>query len=85
MDFIQIEFVAGMKSNFYVFCSFIKAKSEVSLEDVRSLIQTGLELFHMARNKLYAQVLHFVSDEMWSFLVFICLCMLLNGHVIFVY
>ncbi|CAL5202430.1 unnamed protein product [Lathyrus oleraceus] len=35
---------------------FIKAKSVVSLEDVRTLIQTGLELFHMSRNKLYAQV-----------------------------
>lgn len=35
---------------------FIKAKSDVSLEDVRTLIQTGLELFHMSRNKLYAQV-----------------------------
>ncbi|CAI8596807.1 unnamed protein product [Vicia faba] len=35
---------------------FIKAKSVVSLEDVRSLIQTGLELFHMSRNKLYPQV-----------------------------
>ncbi|PNX89329.1 proteasome activator complex subunit-like protein, partial [Trifolium pratense] len=36
--------------------SFIKAKSDVSLEDVRTLIQMGLELFHMSRNKLYAQV-----------------------------
>ncbi|XP_058787950.1 proteasome activator subunit 4 [Vicia villosa] len=35
---------------------FIKAKSVVSLEDVRTLIQIGLELFHMSRNKLYAQV-----------------------------
>lgn len=35
---------------------FIKAKSDVSLEDVQTLIQTGLELFHMSRNKLYAQV-----------------------------
>ncbi|CAJ2640178.1 unnamed protein product [Trifolium pratense] len=35
---------------------FIKAKSDVSLEDVRTLIQMGLELFHMSRNKLYAQV-----------------------------
>ncbi|XP_019430869.1 PREDICTED: proteasome activator subunit 4-like [Lupinus angustifolius] len=35
---------------------FIKAKSDVSLEDVQSLIQTGLELFHLSRNKLYAQV-----------------------------
>ncbi|GAU13463.1 hypothetical protein TSUD_127600 [Trifolium subterraneum] len=35
---------------------FIKAKSDVSLEDVRTLIEMGLELFHMSRNKLYAQV-----------------------------
>ncbi|XP_027335262.1 proteasome activator subunit 4 [Abrus precatorius] len=35
---------------------FIKAKSDVSLEDVRTLVQMGLELFHMSRNKLYAQV-----------------------------
>ncbi|XP_057429773.1 proteasome activator subunit 4 isoform X2 [Lotus japonicus] len=35
---------------------FIKAKSDVSLEDVRTLIQMGLELFHMSRSKLYAQV-----------------------------
>ncbi|XP_054818668.1 proteasome activator subunit 4 [Prosopis cineraria] len=35
---------------------FLKAKSEVSLEDVHAVIEMGLELFHMARNKLYAQV-----------------------------
>ncbi|TKY47091.1 Proteasome activator subunit 4 [Spatholobus suberectus] len=35
---------------------FIKAKSDVSLEDVRNLIQMGLEIFHVSRNKLYAQV-----------------------------
>ncbi|XP_061367392.1 proteasome activator subunit 4 isoform X1 [Gastrolobium bilobum] len=35
---------------------FIKAKSDVSLEDVHTLIQMGLELFHMSRSKLYAQV-----------------------------
>ncbi|XP_047151805.1 proteasome activator subunit 4 [Vigna umbellata] len=35
---------------------FIKAKSDVSLEDVRDLAQMGLEIFHVARNKLYAQV-----------------------------
>lgn len=73
----------GMESDFYVLCSFIKAKSDVSLEDVRTLIQMGLELFHMSRNKLYAQVLHFVSDEIRSFLVFICLFMLLNERVLF--
>ncbi|MED6148307.1 hypothetical protein PIB30_051930 [Stylosanthes scabra] len=35
---------------------FIKAKSDVALEDVQALIQLGLELFHLSRNKLYAQV-----------------------------
>ncbi|KAG4920653.1 hypothetical protein JHK84_049501 [Glycine max] len=35
---------------------FIKAKSDVSLEDVCNLIQMGLEIFHVSRNKLYAQV-----------------------------
>ncbi|KAJ7961002.1 proteasome activator subunit 4-like [Quillaja saponaria] len=35
---------------------FIKAKSELSLEDVRTLIEMGLELFHLSRSKLYAQV-----------------------------
>lgn len=74
-----MELVNGRESDFYVLCSFIKAKSDVSLEDVRTLIQTGLELFHMSRNKLYAQVLHFFLDEIWSFLVFL----LLNECVIF--
>ncbi|KAK7387207.1 hypothetical protein VNO78_27798 [Psophocarpus tetragonolobus] len=35
---------------------FIKAKSDVSLEDVRNLLQMGLEIFHVSRNKLYVQV-----------------------------
>ncbi|PKI35691.1 proteasome activator subunit 4 [Punica granatum] len=35
---------------------FIKAKSEVSLEDVATLVDMGLELFHKLQNKLYAQV-----------------------------
>ncbi|CAJ1960253.1 unnamed protein product [Sphenostylis stenocarpa] len=35
---------------------FIKAKSDVSLEDVHNLVQLGLEIFHVSRNKLYAQV-----------------------------
>lgn len=69
----------------YVACSFIKAKSDVSLEDVRTLIQMGLELFHMSRSKLYAQVLHFVSDELWSFLGLVLLCLLLNDITFFVY
>ncbi|KAF3453245.1 hypothetical protein FNV43_RR03685 [Rhamnella rubrinervis] len=35
---------------------FIKAKSEVSLEDVDALVEAGLELFCISQNKLYAQV-----------------------------
>ncbi|KAH1054372.1 hypothetical protein AAZX31_08G325700 [Glycine max] len=35
---------------------FIKAKSDLALEDVRNLIHKGLEIFHVSRNKLYAQV-----------------------------
>jgi len=34
-----------------------------ALEDIRNLIQNGLEIFRVSRNKLYAQVLlHFVLD-----------------------
>lgn len=36
--------------------SFIKAKSEVHSEDVKQLLELGLEVFHAAQNKLYAQV-----------------------------
>ncbi|KAL9382859.1 hypothetical protein Peur_023182 [Populus x canadensis] len=35
---------------------FIKAKSELSLEDVAELVQFGIELFNISQNKLYAQV-----------------------------
>ncbi|KVI02352.1 Armadillo-type fold [Cynara cardunculus var. scolymus] len=35
---------------------FIKAKSEVSLEDVASLVEFGLQVFHASQDKLYAQV-----------------------------
>ncbi|KAK4752662.1 hypothetical protein SAY87_021460 [Trapa incisa] len=35
---------------------FIKAKSEVNLEDVVTLVDLGLELFNKSQNKLYAQV-----------------------------
>ncbi|KAK9269629.1 hypothetical protein L1049_001406 [Liquidambar formosana] len=35
---------------------FLKAKSEVSLEDVGALVETGLELFYTSHDKLYAQV-----------------------------
>ncbi|GLT79522.1 hypothetical protein SLA2020_510070 [Shorea laevis] len=35
---------------------FIKAKSDISLEDVAALLQMGLEIFHKSENKLYVQV-----------------------------
>ncbi|KAF9673186.1 hypothetical protein SADUNF_Sadunf11G0122400 [Salix dunnii] len=35
---------------------FIKAKSELNLEDVAELVQFGIELFNISQNKLYAQV-----------------------------
>ncbi|OVA12326.1 Protein of unknown function DUF3437 [Macleaya cordata] len=35
---------------------FIKAKSEISLEEVGELVEVGLQLFHISQNKLYAQV-----------------------------
>lgn len=43
-------------------CSFMKAKSEVSLEDVAAVVDIGLELFHMSQDKLYAQVLIFIFE-----------------------
>ncbi|OMO83857.1 Armadillo-like helical [Corchorus capsularis] len=35
---------------------FIKAKSDISLEDVNSVVEIGLDLFHKSQSKLYAQV-----------------------------
>uniref|UniRef100_A0A6N2L9H7 Proteasome activator Blm10 middle HEAT repeats region domain-containing protein n=1 Tax=Salix viminalis TaxID=40686 RepID=A0A6N2L9H7_SALVM len=35
---------------------FIKAKSELNLEDVAEVVQFGIELFNISQNKLYAQV-----------------------------
>ncbi|XP_011039856.1 PREDICTED: proteasome activator subunit 4-like [Populus euphratica] len=35
---------------------FIKAKSELNLEDVAELVQIGIELFNISQNELYAQV-----------------------------
>ncbi|KAK1359103.1 proteasome activator subunit 4-like [Heracleum sosnowskyi] len=35
---------------------FIKAKSQVSLDDVVDLVEFGLRLFHQSQDKLYAQV-----------------------------
>ncbi|GMJ16016.1 proteasome activating protein 200 [Hibiscus trionum] len=35
---------------------FLKAKSDISLEDVVSVIEIGLELFHKSQSKIYVQV-----------------------------
>ncbi|KAI3456750.1 hypothetical protein Pfo_013413 [Paulownia fortunei] len=35
---------------------FVKAKSELSVEDVSTIVKDGLELFQISENKLYAQV-----------------------------
>ncbi|XVE80635.1 hypothetical protein DITRI_Ditri14bG0155100 [Diplodiscus trichospermus] len=35
---------------------FIKAKSDICLEDVVSVVEIGLELFNKSQSKLYAQV-----------------------------
>ncbi|XP_039061137.1 proteasome activator subunit 4-like [Hibiscus syriacus] len=35
---------------------FIKAKSDISLDDVVSVVEIGLELFHKSQSKLYVQV-----------------------------
>ncbi|CAK7323879.1 unnamed protein product [Dovyalis caffra] len=35
---------------------FIKAKSELNLEDVAELVQIGIQLFNISQNKLYAQM-----------------------------
>lgn len=63
-----------LKLFIYLLCSFIKAKSEVSLEDISGLIEFGLELFHVSQNKLYVQVILGVSDFVFhsdfSFLLF---------------
>jgi len=38
-------------------CSFIKAKSELCVEDVRALVEIGLDIFHASCYKLHAQVM----------------------------
>lgn len=63
-------------------CRFIKAKSELSLEDVGALVEIGLELFNISQNKLYVQVLHHMRNNFFScfpsfsvfFLIRICVC-----------
>lgn len=46
-------------------CSFIKAKSELALEDVTEVVEVGLELFRISENKLFAQV---ISSERYIFM-----------------
>jgi hypothetical protein len=36
--------------------SFIKAKSDISPEDVQDLVKLGLEIFHASQNKFVVQV-----------------------------
>ena len=56
--------VRAVHLNFlFCFCSFIKAKSEVSLEDVNAIVEVGLELFRISENKLYAQVCYLVFPK----------------------
>ncbi|CAH2053834.1 unnamed protein product [Thlaspi arvense] len=35
---------------------YVRAKSELSVEDVSELVEIGLQIFHSSQNKLYAQV-----------------------------
>jgi hypothetical protein len=59
ISLITIEFSALFDSNgvLMITYSFIKAKSELNLQDVAELVQFGIELFNISQNKLYAQVL----------------------------
>jgi len=66
ISLITIEFSALFDSNWVLMItySFIKAKSELNLEDVAELVQFGIELFNISQNKLYAQVLLWFSGLM---------------------
>lgn len=43
-------------------CSFVRAKSELSVEDVSELVEIGLQIFHSSQNKLYAQVRNLIPE-----------------------
>lgn len=59
----------------------MKAKSEVSFEDVNAIVEIGLELFSVSQNKLYAQVAHCLSKLFfWYLLSFFCCC-LIDGSI----
>ncbi|XWS27672.1 hypothetical protein CRYUN_Cryun25bG0001500 [Craigia yunnanensis] len=49
-------YIQYMAKCFFCLFSFIKAKSDICLEDVVSVVEIGLELFHKSQSKLYAQV-----------------------------
>lgn len=61
-------------------CRFIKAKSELSLEDVGALVEIGLELFNISQNKLYVQVLHHMRNN-YFFMFSIILCLFPNTYM----
>lgn len=64
---------------FYIMlCSYIKAKSEVSVIDVKALVEVGLEIFHASQNKLYAQVLRFF------FMHYVVGCFIILKFLIFI-
>lgn len=55
---IMVDYRVSNLTYYLLLCSFIKAKSDISLEDVDSVVEIGLELFHKSQSKLYAQVVH---------------------------
>lgn len=42
--------------SFFSLCSYVRAKSDLSVEDVTELVEIGLQIFHSSQDKLYAQV-----------------------------
>jgi hypothetical protein len=42
---------------------FVRAKSELSVEDVSELVEIGLQIFHSSENKLYAQVRKIIPER----------------------
>lgn len=64
-----------LKLVLYLLCSFVKAKSDVSSEDVTALVEFGLELFHVSQNKLYAQVILRIAASIYSH-IFLVTCLL---------
>lgn len=45
-----------MRIFFFSLCSYVRAKSDLSVEDVTELVEIGLQIFHSSQDKLYAQV-----------------------------